>query len=60
MHDMFRHLLGHHPVWVSVKVLELYPILIHIMGCLYAIQYHTCNKTLRVMYYLKSNRAETG
>jgi hypothetical protein len=57
MHDMFRPLLGHHEVSVSVKVLNLYPIWIH-MGCLYTIQYHICNKTLRVMYYLKSNWAE--
>jgi hypothetical protein len=52
---MFRALLGHHQVSVSVKVLYLYSVWIHIMFCVYTIQYHTCNKTLRVMYYLKSN-----
>jgi hypothetical protein len=44
---MFRPLLGHHQVLVSVKVLKLYPIWLHIMDCLYTIQYHTCNKKLR-------------
>jgi hypothetical protein len=48
--DMFRPLLGHHQVSVSVKMLNLYPIWIHIMGCLDTIQYRTCNKTLKVMY----------
>jgi hypothetical protein len=51
---MFRPLLGHRQVSVSVKVLNLYAIWIHVMGCLYAIQYHACNKTLNVMYYLKA------
>jgi hypothetical protein len=59
-HYMFRPLLGHHQVSVSVKVLNLYTIWIHITGCLYNIQYRTYNKPLRVMYYLKSNCAETG
>jgi hypothetical protein len=54
-HDIFRPLLCHHQVSVNVKVLNLYTIWIHIMGCLYTTQYHTCKKTLRVMYYLKCN-----
>jgi hypothetical protein len=57
---MFRLLLGHHQVSVSIKVLNLDPIWIHIMGYLYTIQRRTCNKTLRVMYYLQINWAETG
>jgi hypothetical protein len=55
---MFRHLLCHHQVSVSVKVLN--PLWTHIMGCLYSIQYDICSKTLRVLYYLKDNWAETG
>jgi hypothetical protein len=31
---MFRPLLGHQQVSVSVKVLNLYPIWTHIMSCL--------------------------
>jgi hypothetical protein len=62
---MFRPLLGHHQVSVSVKVLKLYPIWIHIMdpeltsylsryqvtrnNILYNITLVT--KTLRFMYY---------
>jgi hypothetical protein len=57
---MFRPLLGHHQVSVIIKVLNLYLIWIHIICCLYAIQYDTCNKTHKVMYYLKSNWTETG
>jgi hypothetical protein len=34
---MFPHLLGHHQVSVSVKVLNLHPIWIHIMGCLFVL-----------------------
>jgi hypothetical protein len=56
---MFRSLLGPRQVSVSIKVLNLYPIWIHTMGCLHTIQYGTCNKTLRVIYYLKDNWAET-
>jgi hypothetical protein len=55
---MFRPLLIHYQVSVSVKVMNLCPIWIHIMGCLHTIQYDACNKTHRVMYYLKSNWAE--
>jgi hypothetical protein len=41
---MFRPLFGHQNVYVSVQVLNLYPIWIHIMGCLYTIKYHTCKR----------------
>jgi hypothetical protein len=57
---MFRPLLDRHQVSVHVKVLKLYPIWIHIVGCLYTKQYHTCNTTLRVMYDLKSTIWLTG
>jgi hypothetical protein len=56
-HDMFRPLLGHHQVLFSVKVLNLYPIWIHIMGSLYTLQHHICNKTLRVC---TTEKHETG
>jgi hypothetical protein len=52
---MFRLLLCHHQVSVSVKALNLYPMWICIVGCLYTIQYRTCNKTISVMCYLKCN-----
>jgi hypothetical protein len=32
---MFRRLFGHNQVSVSAKALNLYPIWIHIMSCLY-------------------------
>jgi hypothetical protein len=52
---MFRPLLIHHHVSVSVYVLNLDPIGVHIMDCLYTIQYRTCNETHSYMYCLKSN-----
>jgi hypothetical protein len=48
---MFRPFLGNRLVSVDVKELNSYPVWIHIMGYPYTIQYHTCNKTLRVIYY---------
>jgi hypothetical protein len=51
-HDMFRPLLGHHQVSVSVNVL-LYPILAHTSGWLYTI-------ALVRSHYLKVSEAETG